>query len=75
MGRFFLFLKKILLFYIDGFRSMRLGRGLWLIIIIKLLIIFGVFKLFFFEEFLESKFDNDIQRYYYIMDNLTQQKE
>ena len=40
--------------YADGFRSMRLGRTLWAIILIKLFIIFLVLKLFFFPNFLKE---------------------
>lgn len=43
-------LRRIALFYLDGFRSMTLGRTLWAIILIKLLILFGVLKLFFFPD-------------------------
>ena len=38
--------------YYDGFRSMTLGRTLWLVIAIKLFIIFFVLKLFFFPDFI-----------------------
>ena len=38
--------------YYDGFRSMTLGRTLWLIIAIKLFIIFIVLKIFFFPDFI-----------------------
>ncbi len=41
-------------FYADGFRSMTLGRTLWTVIIIKLIIIFAVLKVFFFPDFLKS---------------------
>ena len=40
--------------YYDGFRSMTLGRTLWLVIAIKLFIIFIVLKLFFFPNFLST---------------------
>ena len=40
--------------YYDGFRSMTLGRTLWAIIILKLIIIFAVLKLFFFPNFLSQ---------------------
>lgn len=40
--------------YYDGFRSMTLGRTLWAIIILKLIIIFAVLKLFFFPDFLSQ---------------------
>ena len=40
--------------YYDGFRQMTLGRTLWLIIGIKLFIIFAVLKVFFFPNFLRE---------------------
>ena len=41
---------KIFHLYYDGFRSMKLGRTLWAIILIKLFVIFVVLKLFFFPN-------------------------
>ena len=38
--------------YYDGFRSMTLGRTLWTIIIVKLIIIFAILKVFFFPNFI-----------------------
>ena len=38
--------------YYDGFRSMTLGRTLWAVIIVKLIIIFVILKLFFFPNFI-----------------------
>ena len=45
--------------YADGFRSMRLGRTLWAIILIKLFIIFVVLKIFFFPNFLKQHAEGD----------------
>ena len=36
--------------YYDGFRSMTLGRTLWIIILVKLFVIFVVLKIFFFPN-------------------------
>lgn len=55
-------LKSILSFYVDGFRSMTLGRRLWALIIIKLILIFCVFKLFLFPDILSRDYDNDADR-------------
>lgn len=41
--------------YQDGFRHMTIGRTLWLIILIKLFVIFVVLKIFFFPNYLKSK--------------------
>ena len=48
------FLYKVYDLYYDGFRSMKLGRTLWTIILIKLFIIFIVLKLLFFPNFLKE---------------------
>lgn len=46
------FIHKTFDLYCDGFRQMTLGKTLWIIIGIKLFIIFVVLKLFFFPNFL-----------------------
>ncbi len=35
-----------------GFREMTLGRTLWLLILVKLVLLFAVLRLFFFPTFL-----------------------
>ena len=39
-------------FYLEGFRSMTLGRTLSIIILLKLCIMYFILKLFFFPDFL-----------------------
>ena len=41
---------------------MTLGRTLWKIIIIKLIVMFAVLKMFFFPDYLSTEFGNDQQR-------------
>ena len=48
------FLYRVFDLYYDGFRSMKLGRTLWAIILIKLFVIFVILKLFFFPNFLKT---------------------
>ncbi len=43
-------LKEIWEFYYNGFKEMTVGRTLWLIILIKLFVMFFVLKLFFFKS-------------------------
>lgn len=62
---------KLYLFYRDGFRSMVLGRTLWKIILIKLLIMFAVLKVFFFQDYLKYNFNNDQDRAGHVLENLT----
>ncbi len=53
---------RVFRFYRDGFRSMTIGRRLWLLILIKLFIIFFIFKIFFFPDILRRDYDNDRDR-------------
>ena len=46
----------------EGFRSMTLGKKLWMLILIKLFILFFVFKLFFFPDILSRDYDTDAER-------------
>ena len=48
------FLYRVYDLYVDGFRSMRLGKTLWAIILIKLFIMFAILKVFFFPNFLKQ---------------------
>ncbi len=43
---------RIVRFYVTGFREMTLGRTLWLLILVKLFVLFAVLRLFFFPSFL-----------------------
>jgi hypothetical protein len=65
-------LEKIGSFYLQGFRSMRLGRTLWAIILLKLLILFGVVKLFFFPDYLDTRFTTDDKKADYVLTELIQ---
>ena len=62
---------NIIHFYYQGFKSMTLGKKLWAIIIIKLVIIFLVLKIFFFPNFLKSNFKTDEQRSNHVIEQLT----
>jgi len=53
------FIYKLYTFYRDGFTNMKVGKTLWLIILIKLFIMFVVLRIFFFPNFLNSNFNDD----------------
>lgn len=57
--------------YRDGFKNMTIGRTLWMIIIIKLVVMFLVIKLFFFPNILQQNFDDDATRAETVRSNLT----
>ncbi|MCH5222300.1 MAG: DUF4492 domain-containing protein [Muribaculaceae bacterium] len=56
------FFRRVADLYIDGFRNMTIGRSLWLLIIIKLVIFFAVLKLFFFPDVLATHYPDDEAR-------------
>ncbi len=64
---------RVFNFYRDGFRQMTVGRTLWKIIIIKLVIMFAVLKLFFFPNYLNTNFETDEERAGYVLEQLTRQ--
>lgn len=49
--------------YADGFREMTLGRVLWLVVLVKLFVIFFVLKLFFFPDVLAQRAGGDKATY------------
>jgi hypothetical protein len=64
--------RRLFRFYYDGFMNMSSwGRKVWIILIIKLFIMFAILKIFFFPDLLQKNFLNDGQRSKYIIDNLT----
>jgi len=64
-------LKNIWTFYIEGFRDMpNYGKRVWTIIIIKLIIMFAVLKIFFFQDFLSSKGKTDKEKSEYVSKQL-----
>lgn len=42
-------------FYVEGFRGMTWGRPLWILILLKIIILFAVLRAFFFEPVLSGK--------------------
>jgi uncharacterized membrane protein len=68
--------QQIWRFYINGFRNMSgWGRQVWLIILIKLFIMFAILKVFFFPNFLKTNFETDQERSNYVLEILTEPKE
>lgn len=62
-------IKKIFDFYISGFRSMTTGKYLWIIILIKLFIMFAVLKVFFFKGEL-SQYDTQEEKSMHVKEQL-----
>lgn len=64
-------LKSIWNFYIEGFRNMTWGRPLWGLIFLKIIILFFVLRLFFFEPTLAGK--SEAEKIDHVSTELTQQ--
>ena len=56
------FVRRFANMYVEGFRSMTIGRKLWLLILVKLFLFFAVLKLFFFPDILERDYNTDAER-------------
>lgn len=58
-------------FYYDGFRDMPpWGRKVWAVIIVKLFIMFAILRLFFFPDFLGSRFSTDEEKSNHVLEQL-----
>ena len=64
---------KAVAMYVDGFRNMTVGRKLWLLIFIKLIVLFLVLKVFFFPDLLSVNFSSDTERADAVRSALTKQ--
>ena len=59
-------------FYSEGFSGMSdWAKSLWIIILIKLFVMFFILKLFFFRDTLKNQFDNDQQRGEHVIEQIT----
>lgn len=66
------FAAKVFSLYYDGFRTLsEWGKKVWIIILIKLFIMFAILKIFFFPDLLKKNFDSDAQRSEYVLEQLT----
>jgi hypothetical protein len=60
---------RIFRFYFNGFKTMEWGRELWILILIKLFIMFVVLRIFFFPRFL-NRFDTVAEKEEYVSNEL-----
>ncbi len=60
-------------FYADGFKAMTWGRELWWLILLKIIIIFAVLRLFFFEPALTGR--SEEQKIEHVGNHLTNQQQ
>lgn len=62
---------RVVRFYVEGFSEMTVGKKLWAVILVKLFIMFFIFKLFLFPDILSRDYDNDMDRAQAVRTNLT----
>ena len=56
-------------FYVEGFKNMTWGRPLWMLIFLKIFILFFVLRLFFFQPILAGK--NEAEKIDHVSTELT----
>ncbi len=56
--------------YVDGFKNLSWGKPLWIIILVKLFIMFAILKVFFFPDFLNSRFKSEEEKSEYVSKEL-----
>lgn len=65
-------LKKIFSFYKEGFTHMpSWAKQAWLVIGVKLFVMFFILKLLFFPNFLKTHYKTDQERSNHVLENLT----
>jgi hypothetical protein len=75
MNSVFSALNRVIRFYYDGFMHMSWwGKRAWIIILIKLFIIFIILRIFFLHDFLRKKYNTDDQRSEYVLEKLINSK-
>ena len=57
--------------YVDGFKNLTWGKPLWIIILVKLFIMFAILKVFFFPDLLNSRFQTEKEKSEYVLKELT----
>lgn len=72
-GDFVLNLKNIYSFYINGFKNMTIGKTLWKLILIKLLVIFLFLNYFVHDKSLKTEYKTYDEKIDFVYKNLTKE--
>ena len=62
-------------FYVDGFKSMTIGKVLWLIILVKLFIMVAILRVFFFPNYLNEHTSDSSEKDDFVSTQLIQRSE
>jgi len=63
--------KQLINLYVDGFKNLTLGKTLWKIIIIKLIIIFTFLNYYVYDKSINSEYDTQTKKIDFVYKNLT----
>ena len=63
-------LKNIYLLYKDGFMNLKLGKTLWKLIIIKLVVILVFLNIFIYDKSIKTEYKSDNEKIEFVLKNL-----
>ena len=66
-------IKNIYSFYINGFKNMTIGKTLWKLILIKLLVIFVFLNYFIHDKSLKTEYKTYDEKVDFVYKNLTKE--
>jgi hypothetical protein len=72
-GDFMLNVKNIYSFYLNGFKNMTIGKTLWKIILIKLLVIFVFLNYFIHDKSMKTEYKTYEEKVDFVFKNLTKE--
>lgn len=66
---------RVWYFYFNGFKNMSSwSRQVWIVILVKLFIMFVILRIFFFPNFLKTNFNTNTERSEHVLEVLTKSK-
>lgn len=68
-------IKDIYSFYIEGFKNMKIGKTLWKIIFIKLILIFTLLNYVIYDKSMKSEYQSSEDRSNFVYKNLIKTTE
>ncbi|HPK29458.1 MAG TPA: DUF4492 domain-containing protein [Bacteroidales bacterium] len=64
--------KDFFMMYVDGFKTLsKTSKVLWILILVKLFIMFAILRVFFFPNFLNSVASTEEEKAQYVIEKLT----
>ncbi len=70
---YYLNIKNIYFFYLNGFKNMTVGKTLWKLILIKLLVIFIFLNYFVHDKSLKTEYKTYEEKVDFVYKNLTKE--